>query len=65
MLQDYLQAYVNKYGFSGYTELRAQQNRNHGVSGSEFIKHGLIVDLLFRGCHEPPFTSLKCSIRAL
>lgn len=32
MLQDYLQAYVNKYGFSGYTELRAQQNRNRGVS---------------------------------
>ena len=31
MLQDYLQAYVNKYGFSGYTELRAQQNRNRGV----------------------------------
>lgn len=22
MLHDYLQAYVNKYGFSGYTELR-------------------------------------------
>ncbi len=31
MLQDFLQAYVNKYGFSGYTELRAQQNRNRGV----------------------------------
>ena len=31
MLQDYLQAYVNKYDFSGYTELRAQQNRNRGV----------------------------------
>ena len=31
MLQDYLQAYVNKYGFAGYTELRAQQNRNRGV----------------------------------
>lgn len=31
MLQDYLQTYVNKYGFSGYTELRAQQNRNRGV----------------------------------
>ncbi len=31
MLQDYLQAYVNKYGFSGYTELRAQQNRNRSV----------------------------------
>ncbi len=31
MLQDYLQAYVKKYGFSGYTELRAQQNRNRGV----------------------------------
>ena len=32
MLQDYLQAYVNKYGFSGYTELRAQQNRNRAVA---------------------------------
>ena len=31
MLQDFLQAYVDKYGFSGYTELRAQQNRNRGV----------------------------------
>ena len=31
MLQDFLQAYVNKYGFSGYTELRAQQNRNRSV----------------------------------
>ena len=31
MLQDFLQAYVNKYGFLGYTELRAQQNRNRGV----------------------------------
>lgn len=31
MLQDYLQAYVKKYGFSGYTELRAQQNRNRAV----------------------------------
>lgn len=31
MLQDFLQAYVKKYGFSGYTELRAQQNRNRAV----------------------------------
>lgn len=32
MLQDHLQAYVTKYGFSGYTELRAQQNRNRSVA---------------------------------
>ena len=31
MLQDYLQEYVNRYGFLGYTELRAQQNRNRSV----------------------------------
>ena len=32
MLQDHLQDYVKKHGFSGYTELRAQQNRNRAVS---------------------------------
>lgn len=31
MLEDYLQAYVKRYGFSGYTELRAQQNRHRSV----------------------------------
>lgn len=32
MLQDYLQKYVNQYGFSDYTELRAQENRNRSVA---------------------------------
>ncbi len=32
MLQDFLRDYVNRYGFNGYTELRAQQNRSRGVT---------------------------------
>lgn len=31
MLQDHLQTYVRTHGFSGYTELRAQENRNRSV----------------------------------
>lgn len=31
MLQDHLHDYVLKHGFTGYTELRAQQNSNRSV----------------------------------
>ena len=32
MLQDHLHEYVRKHGFTGYTELRAQENRNRAVA---------------------------------